>query len=230
MKLSTVATIITLLESEHSQLKSPRWARRKESRPGEVLSAALDLFVEHGFASTRLEDVAARAGVSKGTLYLYFKNKEELFKAVVRESIVPLIEEFADEIKVSTQSNDDLVRLFFQEWWARFGSTQLAGICKLIMSEAGNFPELAIFFQQEVIEQNNLLLLTIVKRGIDSGDYHAVNLDVAIHLWMAPLVLHTIWGNSVARCLPDTPVHDELYVAMHTEFVLASLKISKTLK
>jgi TetR/AcrR family transcriptional regulator len=222
MKLSTVTT--TTMEGENSPIKSPRWARRKESRPGEVLSAALDLFVEHGFASTRLEDVAARAGVSKGTLYLYFKNKEELFKAVVRESIVPLIEEFADEIKVSTQSNDDLLRRFFQEWWLRFGSTHLAGICKLIMSEAGNFPDLAVFFQQEVIEQNNHLLLSIVQRGLDAGEYKATNLDVAIHLWMAPLVLHTIWGNSVARCLPNTPVHDELYVAMHTEFVLASLK------
>ena len=64
----------------------PRWERRKEARPAELLAAALELFVEKGYAGTRLDDVAQRAGVSKGTLYLYFENKEDLFKAVVRES------------------------------------------------------------------------------------------------------------------------------------------------
>ena len=67
--------------------------RRKEARPSELLEAALELFVEKGFAATRLEDVASRAGVSKGTLYLYFENKDALFKAVVQEGIIPVIAE-----------------------------------------------------------------------------------------------------------------------------------------
>jgi AcrR family transcriptional regulator len=207
--------------------KPIRWARRKESRPSELLAAALDSFVEYGFAATRLEDVAAKAGVSKGTLYLYFKNKEELFKAVLRESIVPLIEQFADEAKTSTLSNDDLIRYFFNEWWVRFGSTKLAGVCKLMTAEAGNFPELAIFFQQEVIEKNNQLLLSIVKKGVTEGDYHPKNYDVAVHLWMAPMTLHTIWSNSIGKCMPNFAISDDEYIKMHSEFVLATLK-SKT--
>src|SRR3954462_9440261 len=68
-----------------------RWRRRKEARPGEILDAALDCFAERGFAATRLEDVAARAGVTKGTAYLYYASKEDLFKAVVRGYLVPVI-------------------------------------------------------------------------------------------------------------------------------------------
>src|SRR2546430_11962234 len=70
----------------------PRWRRRKDDRPAEILSAALDCFAERGFAATRLDDIAARAGVSKGTLYLYFPGKEELFKALVREELLPNVE------------------------------------------------------------------------------------------------------------------------------------------
>jgi TetR/AcrR family transcriptional regulator len=204
--------------------KPVRWARRKESRPGELLAAALDSFVEFGFAATRLEDVAAKAGVSKGTLYLYFKNKEELFKAVLKESILPLIEEFADEAKTSTLSNDDLIRYFFSQWWARFGGTKLSGICKLMTAEAGNFPELAMFFQQEVIERNNQLLLSLVRKGVAEGDYQAKNYEVAVHIWMAPMVLHAIWSNSIGKCVPSLAIPDDEYIAMHAGFVLATLK------
>src|SRR5262245_33517236 len=88
----------------------PRWERRKEARPAELLSAALDLFVEKGYAGTRLDDVAARAGVSKGTLYLYFQNKEELFKAVVRENIVTALVETAQEMRDFDGPTAELLR------------------------------------------------------------------------------------------------------------------------
>jgi TetR/AcrR family transcriptional regulator len=209
---------------DDAAIKSPRWERRKESRPKELLAAALDVFVDKGYAAARLEDVANNAGVSKGTLYLYFKNKEDLFKTVLQESIIPLINQFADEVKDSALGCDDLIRLFFQQWWIRFGSTKLSGICKLMTAEAGNFPELATFFQQEIIEQNNRLLGSLVQRGIDAGEYKVARLDLALHLWMAPLVMHTVWCNSVGRCLPERPFGDEEYVAQHIEFVLATLK------
>ena len=88
----------------------PRWERRKEARPQELLEAAIDLFVERGYAATRLEDVARRAGVSKGTLYLYYENKEELFKAVVRSSIVPAIGEAEVSVAEFDGHSADLLR------------------------------------------------------------------------------------------------------------------------
>src|SRR5260370_7750478 len=69
----------------------PRWQRRKQARPGEILTAALELFVERGFTATKLADVARRAGVTKGTVYLYFDGKEALLKAIVRQTIVPAL-------------------------------------------------------------------------------------------------------------------------------------------
>src|SRR3954471_6530829 len=97
--------------------------RRKEARPGELLDAALDLFVEKGFAATRAEEVAARAGVSKGTLFLYFPSKEELFKAVVRENISGRFREWNDEFVTFEGTSADMVRYCFKVWWERVGAT-----------------------------------------------------------------------------------------------------------
>jgi AcrR family transcriptional regulator len=125
--------------------------RRKEARPAELTAAALELFVEKGFAGTRLDDVAARAGVSKGTLYLYFDSKEALFKAVIQEGIVPILEEGSDLVEAFKGSASELLRLMVGEWWPRIGDTHLAGVPKLMISEARNFPELAIYYHDAVI-------------------------------------------------------------------------------
>src|SRR5688572_13882938 len=140
--------------------------RRKEARPGELLDAALDLFVEKGFAATRAEEVAARAGVSKGTLFLYFPSKEELFKAVVRENISGRFQEWNQEFATFEGSTPDMVRYCMKVWWERIGATRASGITKLIISEARNFPEIAAFYQQEVIRPANELIRRILQRGI----------------------------------------------------------------
>ena len=97
----------------------PRWARRKHARPEEITAAALELFVERGYAGTRLEDVAASAGISKGTLYLYFANKEELFKAVVREGLVSPIAEMRGLVDHYEGSTLELLRMMLFGWWER---------------------------------------------------------------------------------------------------------------
>ncbi|MCJ7838090.1 MAG: TetR/AcrR family transcriptional regulator, partial [Burkholderiales bacterium] len=95
----------------------PRWTRRKDARPEEIIAAALDLFVERGFAATRLDDVAARAGVSKGTLYLYFENQEDLFKAVVRGNVLPVLQHGEVLVGNFSGSSADLVRKLVRGWW-----------------------------------------------------------------------------------------------------------------
>ena len=106
----------------------PRWERRKDARPQELLEAALDLFVERGYAATRLEDVARRAGVSKGTLYLYYENKEELFKAVVRSSIVPIIGDAEVSVAEFEGHSADLLRQLVLSWWGRLGATKVLSL------------------------------------------------------------------------------------------------------
>lgn len=204
--------------------RSPRWERRKDARPGELLDAALDLFVEKGYAATRLDDVAARAGVSKGTLYLYYASKEDLFKAVVRQNIVPLIEAFQRDVAQSSASSAALLGEFFRQWWSSFGSTRLAGIAKLVVGEAGNFPELARFFQEEVVLPNAMLLRSIVERGMRQREFRDVDVDACIHLWMSPMVMRAIWEHSILPCCPaslEVPI--ERFLAAHLDYVLGAL-------
>jgi AcrR family transcriptional regulator len=178
----------------------PRWERRKDARPHELLAAALDLFVERGFASTRLEDVARQAGVSKGTLYLYFENKEELFKAVVRNSIVPVIGEAEVSIAEFPGHSADLMRNVIKEWWARIGATKTSGIVKLVAAEAGNFPELAQFYQDEVVTRGTNMVRTIFERGVERGEFRPVDLVQATQVMVAPLLTLITWKHSVAPC------------------------------
>lgn len=208
-----------------STARTPRWERRKESRPAELLAAALELFVERGYAATRLDEVAARAGVSKGTLYLYFDSKEELFKAVVRDTIVPRIDEMRRGVEQSSLDSAGLLRGFLADWWEHFGASRLGGLAKLIVAEAGNFPEVARFFHDEVIEPHGELLVAIIERGIRRGEFAPVDARVAAHLWIAPLALKAIWTHSMdALCPPEMRVAPERLLRTHIDFVLAALR------
>ncbi|MCW5653759.1 TetR/AcrR family transcriptional regulator [Hydrogenophaga sp.] len=187
-----------------------RRTRRKEARPGELLDAALALFVEKGFASTRVEEVAARAGVSKGTLFLYFPSKEELFKAVVRENIAGRFAEWNLELQGFSGNSAELVRYSLHVWWERIGMTAASGITKLVMSEAGMFPEIAAFYQQEVIAPGHDLLRRILQRGIDRGEFRPMQLDYAVYSLIAPMIFLLMWKHSMAPCAPASQQIDPI--------------------
>lgn len=178
----------------------PRWERRKDARPQELLAAALDLFVERGYASTRLEDVAKRAGVSKGTLYLYFTNKEELFKAVVRENIVPALGEAEDIISTFEGHSADLLRCVIMGWWERLGATKASGIIKLVMAEAGNFPDLALFYQEEVIARSTRMMNSMFERAVARKEFRAVDIDTMTQVLIAPMLMLITWKHSIGPC------------------------------
>jgi AcrR family transcriptional regulator len=178
----------------------PRWKRRKESRPGEILVAALEQFVEHGYAATRLDDVARRAGVTKGTMYLYFPSKEDLFKAVVRESVVPAIEQGERETAQFEGPSADLVRLLVEGWCASFRATRAGGLVKLMMAEALNFPELTRFFHDEIVLRRHALFARAIQRGMDSGEFRPMDVRAAVRLAIAPLLMSAIWTHSFTAC------------------------------
>jgi AcrR family transcriptional regulator len=178
----------------------PRWERRKDARPQELLAAALDLFVEKGFASTRLEDVAKRAGVSKGTLYLYFENKEELFKAVVRENIVPAIGDAEDIIAGFEGNSAELLRCVLLGWWERIGETKSSGITKLMMSEAANFPELAAFYNDEVITRCTAMISGMLEAAIAKGEFRPMNVAALTQVLIAPVLTLMMWKHSPMPC------------------------------
>jgi AcrR family transcriptional regulator len=183
--------------------QQPRWTRRKDARPEEISAAALDLFVERGYAGTRLEDVAARAGVSKGTVYLYFASKEDLFKAVVREGLVSPITEFRSAVLEQHRGSAfELLRMLVHGWWERIGATRISGIPKLILAESRNFPEIAKFYLEEVVEPGQAVLEAIVARGIASGEFRRVDPRDTGMLLIAPLLLIALWRNSLGHFQP----------------------------
>jgi len=178
----------------------PRFERRKDARPGEILDAALDLFVEKGFAATRLEDVAQRAGVSKGTVYLYFDSKDDLFKAVIRSGMVRAIEEAEKLVAGFEGSSADLLRQIYAGWWQNIGGTKLSGIPKLMISEAQNFPELARFYYDEVIQRGSRLFARALDRGVARGEFRSVNVDYAVRALVSPLIMRAILEHSFLPC------------------------------
>jgi len=207
-----------------SAQKPPAIRRRKEARPGELIAAALELFVERGFAATRLDDVAARAGVSKGTVYLYFPSKEELFKQVVRTGIVPVLEEGAVLLEQHRGSAAELLRALLVGWWERIGATQLAGIPKLMMSEAGNFPDLAAFYYETVIQRGRGLLAEILRRGMASGEFRPLNPDIAADVIIAPPLMLAVWRHSFATCCPQVGRDPAAFIETHIDLLLNGLR------
>jgi len=196
--------------SESDAEPRQRRARRKEARPGELLDAALRLFVERGFAATRVEEVAALAGVSKGTLFLYFPSKEELFKAVVRENLAGRFPEWNEELDHFEGDSAELVRYCLHTWWERVGMTPASGITKLVMSEAGMFPEIAAFYQKEVIEPGHELIRRILQRGIDRGEFRPLSMDYAIYSLIAPMIFVLMWKHSMAPCCASNETLDPI--------------------
>lgn len=199
-----------------------KWRRRKEARPQEILDAALAEFASRGFAAARMEDIAARAGVTKGTLYLYFASKEELFKSLVRESIGAVIAARQAEADLFEGPAVDLLAtvLRFMGYFAR--TSDRAVLPKIMMAEAGNFPELVRFYRAEVVDRGMALLSAIIARGIARGEFRAVDPQHAARLCIAPMLLVILWRTSFA--LPDLSEWDlEGLIEAHIDVLLKGL-------
>jgi AcrR family transcriptional regulator len=190
----------TTTSKRHPQ---PRWKRRKEARPAEIVAAALEVFVERGYAATKLADVARHAGVTKGTLYLYFESKEALFKAVVRETIVPVIAQGEALAQSFAGSARELMEQLIREYWRLVGETALAGIPKLMMAEAATFPELTRFYYEEVVTRGHRLMAGVIERGIRNGEFRPVDVMLAAKLAMSPLMHATVARQAFAACMPE---------------------------
>lgn len=168
--------------------------RRKDERPGEIVAAALSIFHTKGFAASKIEDVAHAAGVTKGTVYLYFASKEELFKAAIRETVLPNIERIEEAAKAETTARAAL-RAAMLTWATGMNRCQ-GSIAKLMIAEAGNFPELAGFYREEVSGRVRQLLIAIVERGIAQGEFRTCDPVTVVGALCAPIVLGNIWRHT----------------------------------
>jgi AcrR family transcriptional regulator len=186
-------------------MEKPVRHRRKEARPGELLAAALEVFAEKGFAATRLEDIACRAGVSKGTVYLYFESKEALFKAAVEESMNPALEAAEAIAADGGKPAADLLREFVFGWWEMVGSTALGGVPKLLVAESHNFPDVAQWFHDSIISRANGAMIRIIELGIARGEFRAVDAKIAARIVFSPMFSFVLWRRAFGSCMADLP-------------------------
>ena len=198
-----------------------RRARRKEARPGEIIEAALRLFADRGFAATKLEDVAAAAGIGKGTIYLYFPTKEDLFRSVVRQAVLPNLEAVAALTQAPDLPAADMLRAIAERFLLLL-DTDLTAIPKLVVAESGNFPALAQFYAEEVVLKGMALIRGILARGIQRGEFRPIDLDGALPLFSAPLLLLLLWKHSLGRHT-DIQFNPRLVVATHLDVLLRGL-------
>ena len=193
----------------------PRWRRLPEERPKQIVEAALEVFGERGLAVSRLDDVAKRAGLSKGTIYLYFPNKEELFREVVRNTVVSNIETSEQEISAMGGSATEVLARSLRAYWTFIRSAKFAPLFRLIHAEIKNYPDLARFYAEEVVSRRLRLIASIIERGVGSGEFRPVDPLVAARMLAAPFVIHGLWCThrdcfSALATKSDDEVLDEL--------------------
>jgi len=176
---------------------APRWQRRKEARPAEILDAALDEFVTRGFAAARLEDIGKRAGCTKGTIFVYFDSKQELFKAVVRANVLPLIAHAESLAEHHDGPVRDLLVQILRSRWESVVNSRLSGLPKLIFSEAGSFPDLARFYLDEVIGRGHAVIVRVLRAGVASGEFReGLDVDYLARIAASPMLVAALWKHS----------------------------------
>jgi AcrR family transcriptional regulator len=175
-----------------------KWRRRKDARPQEILEAALKVFAEKGFAAARLEEIAQRAGVAKGTIYLYFPSKEAVFTALVKETIGARVSAFADVVRGYEGPSATLLAQLLRTIGFFLRSSDYVVIPKIVIAEAGNFPHLARMYREEVAERGIALLSGVLAAGMKRDEFRQMPVEHAVRLAMAPLLLVAIWRTTFA--------------------------------
>jgi len=185
-------------------MAQPRYQRRKEDRPQEITEAAFAAFAEKGYAATRVEEVAKRAGVSKGLLYLYFRTKEELFKAVVRSVVMPRIDALVKELDRSHLTADEFIRGPVLNLMKRLPGSPISVVIRLMISEAPKHPDLVDFYWENVASRGMGALQQLLERGVQNGEFRRTAVNDLPQLLIAPAMMSVVWGLVFAKRSLDT--------------------------
>ncbi len=202
-------------------MADPRYRRRKEDRPDEITAAALSAFAENGYAATRIEEVAKRAGVSKGLLYLYFKTKEELFKAVVRSVVIPRVDALELALDQSELSAEAFLRGPMLDFMQRIPGSPVGIIVRLMIAEAPKHPDLVEFYWQNVVSRGLGALQRILDRGVENGEFRRTAVNEIPQLLIAPVILSVIWRLLFEKRSLDTDRLIECHIDMILNYIKA---------
>ena len=173
--------------------EQPKYQRRKEDRPQEIAEAAFETFAEKGYAGTRIDDVAKRAGVSKGLTYLYYKTKEDLFKAVVRNVVVRRVDTLIGDVESSELSSEEFIRGPFLAFMKKVPGSPIAIVIRLLIAEGPRHPDLLDYYYDNVVARGMGAIREFIRRGVERGEFRREALDLQPHLFFAPMMLSMIW-------------------------------------
>jgi AcrR family transcriptional regulator len=191
-----------------------------EARRRAILDAALIVFAENGFAGTRMDDVAARAGVAKGTLYLYFEDKKALFQGLVHDAADPILGVLEERVASFEGDTRELLAVVFAHLAAQAVHSPRRHLVKLMMGEGERFPELADFYYREVVSRGMGVLRTINARALERGE---ITSDAGLRfpqLIIAPLLVAVMWESLFAR---SEPLDTTDMLMTHVDLVLRGL-------
>ena len=202
-----------------------RWQRRKDARPAEILDAALAVFAQKGFAATKLDDIAAKAGITKGTIYLYFDSKQALFEALARQSVGAQIEQVTAQLANFSGTSAELLRFVLSTMGRFVMTSDRIVLPRLVLAEAANFPQLAEFWRREIIERGIGLMSGIIRRGIERGEFRKIEPAHAARLCVAPMLIIMLWRTTFAQF--DTKPYDyQGLIDAHLQTLLKGLEVS----
>lgn len=207
-------------------MKQPRWQRRAEDRPREICAAALAVFAEKGFAAARLDEIAKRAGVSKGTLYLYFEDKQQLFRAVVRDTISPNIDAVRASLEQMDLPFEQIVRAFLPRFAELTTRLPLGAVAKMVIGESRNFPELAKVWHDEAVSQAIGTIAGLVERAQQRGEVRPGDPRLYAFSIMGPMMMGVIWRETL-QPVGGAPLDLGALAKQHCETVLAGMLVGK---
>ena len=203
-------------------MAKPRYRRRKEDRPQEITEAALAAFAEKGYAATRITDVAKRAGVSKGLLYLYFKTKEELFKAVIKSFVSPKIDALKKEIEETELSAEQYLRGPFLEFAKQVPTSPARILVRLMVAEGPKHPDLTAWYHENVVAHGLAALRSLIARGVENGEFRKSALDEFPHILVAPVLFAMVWSGIFDR---HRKLDSDRFIESHIGLVLDAIKV-----
>ncbi len=201
---------------------SPRYQRRKEDRPAEITAAAFETFAEKGYANAKVADVARRAGVSKGLLYVYFKTKEELFKAVVRSVVIPRVNALTEAAVSDAESAEAFIRGPLRQFMKALPGSPIAIVIKLMITEGSRHPDLVDFYWDNVASRGLDALRALIARGVRGGEFRETRYSEYPHLIMAPAVVAVLFE----LIFKNQRVNSDELIDSHIDILLENLSVS----
>jgi len=201
-------------------MSKPRYQRRKQDRPQEITAAAFEAFAEKGYAATRIEEVAKRAGVSKGLMYLYFKTKEELFKAVVKSVVIRRVDRLIDNVETTELSSEEFIRGPLLSFMQQVPGSPVAIVIRLLISEGPRHPDLVDYYYDNVVAKGLAAISRFVERGVERGEFRQSAITELPHLFLAPVMLSIIWG----IIFKDKQLDTDKLIETQIDMLLAHLK------